>query len=515
MLSSAAWCKHVRFSCRRSVGCSDFAFYCENTVLHVMSAKKNKSKTVSDKITEAFLPKAEEDPENDPENLVKIADFNGEDEEVDFDFDSKPSEIRKRNIKLLSEFSDKYKGKVASRKELEASSEEGGSNSEEGLNSDLSDNDDSEIETYRDELNGIGKDERNSDNSDADDSGDDYQTSDDSEREGSKTNGGFEDSNAFSDSVEGESGDEDSDSVSSFDDEGDQEEDQTQLLTESNQNAEIQKGFAVQNQLKIWEKLLEIRIHSQKILTRANSLPPPVVYDKLCDQNDFSSLASTTIANVENLLENMLEMQSLLSSQFSETKDIFKENKKRSSTGKLVEPPLKRFARTLTANFDLFTPYRNSVLQKWDDRTRILAPGAGGKKGGKSLNDNFDILRKVEAVLLNKSDLLAKSQTVKGNYRLFGSQENGDTTENGKENLENGQSEEEKLIQSAEVYDDTDFYHQQLRELIEYKSNTSANPAEMSKQFAELQKLRQKMKKKVDTRASKGRKIRYHTTQFV
>lgn len=48
-----------------------------------------------------------------------------------------------------------------------------------------------------------------------------------------------------------------------------------------------------------------------------------------------------------------------------------------------------------------------------------------------------------------------------------------------------------------------------LRELIEYKTNTADNPTEITKKFIELQKVRSKMKKKVDTRASKGRKIRY------
>ena len=51
---------------------------------------------------------------------------------------------------------------------------------------------------------------------------------------------------------------------------------------------------------------------------------------------------------------------------------------------------------------------------------------------------------------------------------------------------------------------------QLLRELIERKTSysESSDPIEMGRQWLELQKLRTKAKKKVDTKASKGRKIR-------
>lgn len=52
---------------------------------------------------------------------------------------------------------------------------------------------------------------------------------------------------------------------------------------------------------------------------------------------------------------------------------------------------------------------------------------------------------------------------------------------------------------------------QLLRELIERKMNysdESSDATAMGRQWLELQKLRNKAKKKVDTKASKGRKIR-------
>ena len=51
---------------------------------------------------------------------------------------------------------------------------------------------------------------------------------------------------------------------------------------------------------------------------------------------------------------------------------------------------------------------------------------------------------------------------------------------------------------------------QLLRELIERKMSYTegSDPTAMGRQWLELQKLRNKAKKKVDTKASKGRKIR-------
>lgn len=62
----------------------------------------------------------------------------------------------------------------------------------------------------------------------------------------------------------------------------------------------------------------------------------------------------------------------------------------------------------------------------------------------------------------------------------------------------------------TEIFDDDDFYHQLLREFIERKSNVDpSDPIAMGRQWLEIQRLRSKIKRKVDTKASKGRRLRY------
>jgi len=45
--------------------------------------------------------------------------------------------------------------------------------------------------------------------------------------------------------------------------------------------------------------------------------------------------------------------------------------------------------------------------------------------------------------------------------------------------------------------------------MVEKKTTGITDPVEISRSWLELQKVRRKLKRKIDTRASKGRKIRY------
>lgn len=287
--------------------------------------------------------------------------------------------------------------------------------------------------------------------------------------------------------------------------------DLSRILPKQQIDNQINKGVCVQNQLQIWEKLLEVRIHSQKMLIKANSLPQPTKFEQLKSENaEFSELANDTVDKVSTLVSQMRDLQSLLMKQYSETKEISLKRKP-INVDNDSEVKRKRFADQLEKDYSNFKDYQYSVISKWHDRTKVLTPGSikTQKQQG-----NIDVLRKIEGVLANREELIKKSQLLKGGYELFDrdtgtiEQKQSGASMNGEENDE-AENLNDESIYSTEVYDDTDFYHTQLRELIEYKTSSSSNANEMAKQFAELQKLRKKMKKAVDTRASKGRKIRY------
>lgn len=286
------------------------------------------------------------------------------------------------------------------------------------------------------------------------------------------------------------------------------------ILPKQQTDDQIKKGSCVQNQIQIWEKLLEIRIHSQKMLIKGNSLPVYNKFQRMAEEsNEFADLAMETEQNLFKLVSQMRDLQTILLKKYPETKGLAKKRKAIELSGD-SETKRNRLSEQLCNDYSNLKDYQFGVISKWHDRTKVLTPGSVKTQ---KQQGNIDVIRKIEGVLANKDELIKKSQLLKGGYTLFdqscatvvpkASRALDENDENDK--IEEKQNEENNDIYCNEIYDDTDFYHTQLRELIEYKTNSTGNANEMSKQFTELQKLRKKMKKTVDTRASKGRKIRY------
>lgn len=152
---------------------------------------------------------------------------------------------------------------------------------------------------------------------------------------------------------------------------------------------------------------------------------------------------------------------------------------------------LAQYADRIEDNYDSYSKFRNQVLQKWNDRTKSL-------KDTKNPVTNLNIMTKIENALLGKNEMIRKTQIYRGDYEIFGVE------------IPKKDDESQNDVHIPDIFDDSDFYHQLLRELIEYKSNTGDNQSELAQKFMELQNVRSKMKKRVETRASKGRKIRYN-----
>ncbi|XP_020810437.1 protein Aatf [Drosophila serrata] len=450
----------------------------------MLRKSKKQPQTVAEKVSKLIAHPNESDSDEDSDFDVatgpRLVDF----EEDEYDLpDARSTDFRKQNVKLLSEQSDRYKGKISSRNELDEEEE----SDEEELPYEESD-EDVDLEAFNQKLSAakakgeqqsIGEDDGNEDLA---------QDSPNRNLVFALADAGYED-DSEEDEDDDDDGEEDDDEEDTEDDdeEEDAEEDSikpSDIMSKTNHQAEIQKGLCVQNQLRIWERLLELRINTQKFTSKANQLPAPDTLKKLGSENEeLQSVLNEAQERSSKLLQQLLSLQSALYQQNSE----MRKSVKRKHPSEEAGPPGKRFGGCLENNFQQMTSYRNEVLLKWDDRTKLLTPGAGVKR--KSVQEDYDIIKKIESALGHRQVLVEKSQTIKSNQP--------------------DQPENEPPKRLTHIYDDSDFYHQQLRELIEYKASTSSNMSEITKQFVELQKLRQKMKKKVDTRASKGRKLRY------
>lgn len=505
----------------------------------MLTLKKKQQKTISDKISELLAPQQLLDPEVDSadETTAKSRRYDTDEEDDDdpHEIDLRLSDIRKKNIKLLQDVDPKYGGYVSSRK-----NDHSDDDNDDGVNDNDDDEDDDAYEDSSDDekavasfSNKLKQLDASEDEDSEKEEGFDEEADSDSDAENA-TGTLLDDENAaetlLDDSDDDESGTGDLNDDSENDDDEDNEDgsdedesdfdggdvdissatqtkNQNITMKPSNKNLDILKGFAVQNQLQLWEKLLEVRIHSQKVLLKANSLPHFEKMETLAENSEeFSAMVNKTSENVERLLGKMCEMQSILIGQYPETKDLITKKKRKlndNSGGPVTK--LHKYSQNITDNFNDYKDYRDSVILKWYDRTKVLTPGT---KEAKSSN-SFNILQTIQGVLANREDLIKKTQLYKGGYEICGQRNVAATAPTNFDDQPIANEETKEEVYSEEIYDDTDFYHTQLRELIEFKANTSNNPTEMTKQFIELQKLRKKMKKAVDTRASKGRKIRY------
>jgi len=140
-----------------------------------------------------------------------------------------------------------------------------------------------------------------------------------------------------------------------------------------------------------------------------------------------------------------------------------------------------------------FHPYLIQTLAKWSAKIQAVAPAAllpsnkgsfaKGKQPLKSVNQLID------DVLGNHKDLLERTRTIRGKRGRLGVSRVAD-------------GDAEETMVDEEVFDDTDFYQKMLRDVIDARGNNGG-----ADDWMLLQKQK-KAKKNVDTKASKGRKLR-------
>ena len=135
-------------------------------------------------------------------------------------------------------------------------------------------------------------------------------------------------------------------------------------------------------------------------------------------------------------------------------------------------------------------PFRNEVIDKWNERANATSVTL---KKLKVFNQSAT--KQIDQALQDRDKLVARAHTLKADITVLGGK--------GKDTLKAGEVHEG-------IFDDTDFYQQLLREFINSKMTVAdpEDPVAMTRQFLALQQLKNKTKKMVDTKASKGRKIK-------
>ncbi|XP_034156623.2 protein AATF [Pangasianodon hypophthalmus] len=523
------------------------------------SAVRNMAASISEQLADLLNPLPNfADPEDDQDDETKARvvdkfDEGGEDEDLP------ASGLRKRTVALLADSDKRYRGKVTSRKELQQEFD------------DSADDDDEDDDEETGQLDEVMEDDDDDDDVDDDEEDDDEDEDDLSDGDGSqlsslvskmkgadlsfpketdfrKLTEGMDDLGESEDEDEGET-DSEGESEEGSEEEYEEDVDSGGVMTFSKEKVdeEVEKGKAVKNQLALWDLMLEGRIKMQKALVTANQLPQPDTFPEFKSKGgaDYTGALKNSHKALKALQRSLLELQDLLLYQNPETRAITQGKTWGQDTSKSEEDeevdsdegeneedgdeeekqpvsrsgPSKRklemteYPDFMAKRFAAFQPYRDATLQKWYDKTRLTT--GKNNKGFGAFERN--ILTQVEQVLMDKERLLKRTQTRRSDYRVLGKPElSSVTTQSGSTEPE---AVEPVLKANAhlkdldeEIFDDDDFYHQLLRELIERKTS-AADPNDqvaMGRQWLAIQKLRSKIKRKVDTKASKGRKVRFH-----
>ena len=265
-------------------------------------SNKKKSQSISEEIHNILKPKEIYDDDDNEEDVPRFEEF-----DEHFEIDNKLSAIRKQNVKQLNELDSKYKGKVVSRKEMEQ---------EENSERSSDDGSDSEQENGVNNDYATDSDEKNSEEEENSDQQDDMNSDEDMDSD--------EDDGSGEDNDDDEEDDDDELDLSQFTKNKSENghnnsiKDSTKLIKNTSANEEVQKGISVQNQLKVWEKLLEVRIKSQKMVITANSFPDFDANVNLSTNDDgqFKEKVTGAVDGLYGLLDNLLELQTTLVNKY-------------------------------------------------------------------------------------------------------------------------------------------------------------------------------------------------------
>ncbi|ORZ36482.1 apoptosis-antagonizing transcription factor [Catenaria anguillulae PL171] len=311
--------------------------------------------------------------------------------------------------------------------------------------------------------------------------------------------------------------------------------------------SDADKGKHIKAQMDICDSLLDLRIRLQKAVTLANTLPAPSEFPEFLDlaSSDNMQLAES-IAQTRQVLADLstdlsrahrqlVDMNPVLAPVVSATVPRLGKRKR----GEFEEDEdngqeEQEWVDQLWADTIEFTDktrtWRMTALEKWHDKVNATAGiQLNVTKKFKAINTSFSA--QVETVLRDRERLLKRTHLKRSNDPILTlhpeSDEFNGATATAAAVQTSGQERQlvDELDESMEsrssarqlrnatldyIYDDSDFYASLLKDLIDRKlsSGGAGQGQAIAQHHATLRASR--VKRKVDTRASKGRKLRFH-----
>jgi protein AATF/BFR2 len=255
--------------------------------------------------------------------------------------------------------------------------------------------------------------------------------------------------------------------------------------------SDIAKGKAIKEQRDIFDKLLGIRIKLQKALISANTLP---TVEKSSENDDYVGMVAA-----ESAAFRLLETLSSLRQSFNPNKTS--EKRKYDQISSSNSAPL--ILSKLQANEAIARKHRDASLNFWADKTRAASNSSqvqqrrldNSSTATQTLSDVLSLQLADISRLVAKTEVPRSCAPVQAKLSQIKSQKPSPSE-----------------ADSLPIYDDADFYGTLLQALISQRSSdeTSLSALNVSFPSQPWQAAREaKTKKVVDTKASKGRRLRY------
>mmetsp|Transcript_3550 Transcript_3550/g.12804 ORF Transcript_3550/g.12804 Transcript_3550/m.12804 type:complete len:618 (-) Transcript_3550:130-1983(-) len=280
-----------------------------------------------------------------------------------------------------------------------------------------------------------------------------------------------------------------------------QEEEQTKKLVDT-KTQHVEKGKAVKVQRTIWERALHVRIRLQKAMSGAAKLPTPLACRGL--KRKSPEVAESLDALAKAARKTMRTLSSLQSALMRNIEDIPKE----SLTSKIdvdAVGDVDDIWAAQDASYRAYASYRDSTADRWYRKSSVSVGKMAGSASQNLKAFNQSISQQVMSTMRAPGRLIEKSRPPKraaparlGEAKVAGGGDEPSTLVS-VDGLDDAEAREHEL------YDDVDFYEQLLKEFLEGGNEASAAGGGVSRAV--------KVRKNVDRKASKGRKLRYHVQE--
>ncbi|PFH51040.1 hypothetical protein AMATHDRAFT_143610, partial [Amanita thiersii Skay4041] len=252
------------------------------------------------------------------------------------------------------------------------------------------------------------------------------------------------------------------------------------------------KGKGVLRQIAIWDALLDARIRMQKGVVASNRLPLPLDVNEYQTQPQCQISLDKMLDEALSLSDELFNLQEYLLEKNDAVTITPRKRRKVDGTRPDYGGYLQEASANATTLQHITHPFLIQTLTKWSAKIQAVTPSVllpsnrnAFSKGPPQVKSAVQL---IDETFRNHDKLVSRTRIRRNKCARIGVMDLAG---------------EDEVGEDYQLFDDTDFYQQLLRDVIDSKNAGSG-----ADDWIEMQK-QQKAKKKVDTKASKGRKIRY------